>query len=88
MARRGFTWTNHQLDKLNKLQKRVMEFTASVFEDLYVITGFYADTEWGREMYRVKLSKIEETVKLYCRAWTAQGYPISLNDFEIDIQQF
>jgi hypothetical protein len=30
MARRGFTWTKHQLDKLNNLKKRVVEFTASV----------------------------------------------------------
>ncbi|MBC8234386.1 hypothetical protein H8E77_32965 [bacterium] len=52
----------------------------------YVITGFYTDNEWGREMYRTQLSKIEERVKLYCRAWTAEGYPISLNDFEFDIQ--
>ena len=52
----------------------------------YVIMGLYPDTEGGRQMYRTLLSKIEKTVKSYCRAWTAQGYPISLNDFEIDIQ--
>jgi len=52
----------------------------------YTITGLCPDTEGGREMYRILLSKIEETVKSYCRVWTAEGYPISLNDFEIDIQ--
>ena len=51
------------------------------------ITGIYADTEGGRAWYRDTGSKIEERVGWNCKDWTQQGYPISLNDFEIDIRK-
>ena len=49
----------------------------------------YSDTtEMGRQFYRETSPKIKERIREQCAFWTSQGYPISLNDFEFDVDTF
>lgn len=52
----------------------------------FIVGGSVANTEIGRQWYKNIGSKIEEDIARQCRIWTSQGYPISLNDFEINIK--
>jgi hypothetical protein len=53
----------------------------------YVIKARYnRNTEYGRSYYQI-ISGEKENLRLQCKLWTAQGYPISLNDIEFDIQE-
>lgn len=52
----------------------------------FIIIGEAYDTPLGQEWFREVGSKIEESVAQDCKIWTMQGYPISLNDFEINIR--
>lgn len=52
----------------------------------YVVEGVFNNTENGRKAYRV-YGSIQQRVKEKCALWTAQGYPISLNDFEINLEK-
>ena len=53
----------------------------------YVIKGRFCDTVIGRKAYPVAGLDIESKVKRMCNLWSLQGYPISLNDFEINIEK-
>ena len=44
------------------------------------------NTELGREWYREAVPIIKRHIEVSCRNWTMKGYPISLNDFDFDIQ--
>ncbi|MBC8236152.1 hypothetical protein H8E77_41930 [bacterium] len=44
----------------------------------------YHNNEFGRAFYLK--SGIKSRIEVACEQWTAQGYPISLNDFEFDIR--
>lgn len=52
----------------------------------FVITGKAYNTTVGRKMYKEMVPKIEKQIAQACEMWTVQGYPISLNDFEINIE--
>lgn len=52
----------------------------------FVVTGKAANTSLGRKWYKEFGLKIEEDIALMCEQWKAQGYSISLNDFEINIE--
>lgn len=53
----------------------------------FVVEGFYVDSESGRRWYQKIGSKIEEAITRQCKVWAQEGYPISLNDFEIIIRK-
>ena len=51
------------------------------------VRGEYrSNTEAGRIFYTKILPEVKKGIKQDCMQWTLQGYPISLNDFEFDIQ--
>ncbi len=53
----------------------------------FIIYGFYnANSEIGREWYQECFPDTKGKIRTWCKRWTAQGYPISLNDFEFDIK--
>ena len=53
------------------------------------ISGSYnINTETGREWYRKTFPKIKEDIRIQCGIGAAEGYPISLNDFEFDITAY
>jgi hypothetical protein len=54
----------------------------------FCIVGYYTNTDIGRNWYANVGAQIESRVKVLCGIWTAQGHPISLNDFEIQIEVF
>ena len=52
----------------------------------FSIAGFYnANTGIGKQWYQETFPIIKESIRKQCIIWTAQGYPISLNDFQFDI---
>ncbi len=51
----------------------------------YKVTGRYAKTPQGQAWYDRVGSKIRTAIADDCKRWTAEGYGISLKDFEIDI---
>ncbi len=53
----------------------------------FVITGYYFDTKLGMDWYRRYGSQLESRIALLCHTWTRQGYPITPDDFEIDIRK-
>ncbi len=53
----------------------------------FSIVGRVMNTPMGRQWYETVGSQIEETVAMKCDLWTKAGYPISINDFDIDIQK-
>jgi hypothetical protein len=53
----------------------------------FVITGYYFDTKLGMDWYRRYGSQVESRIALLCHTWTRQGYPITPDDFEIDIRK-
>lgn len=53
----------------------------------FVVQGYYTDTPIGLRWYQSVGSKIEELIAKQCKTWTMEGYPISLNDFEITIRK-
>lgn len=52
----------------------------------FVVTGRASNTTLGRRWYKETVPMIEKQIELLCKLWTAEGYPISLNDFEINIE--
>ena len=59
-----------------------------LIEDKYrfSIVGFYKpNTEIGKRWYQETFPLRKETIRMQCRTWTRQGYPISLNDFQFNI---
>jgi len=53
----------------------------------FVVEGRAANTPVGKEWYQKYGSKIQEQLQLLCNFWTKQGYPLSLDDFEINIKE-
>jgi hypothetical protein len=53
----------------------------------FYVGGYYLDTPNGKFWYETVGSKIEKRIRKLCDIWTVQGYPISLNDFEIEIRR-
>lgn len=54
----------------------------------FMIEGWAANTVTGKNWYQENVSSIiPEKIRALCRLWTNQGYPISMNDFEINIKQ-
>jgi len=52
------------------------------------ISVLYTNTEMGKLWYQEKFPIIKKQIGSRCEAWAAEGYPISLNDFEFDIRAF
>ncbi len=52
----------------------------------YRIIGSYKLNEFGKRWYQEIFPDIKEAIRLKCQVWTKEGYPISLNDFEFDIE--
>ena len=52
----------------------------------FVVTGGTSNTTLGRKWYKEMVPKIEKQITQACEMWTVQDYPISLNDFEINIE--
>lgn len=46
------------------------------------------NTEIGKHWYQENFPKIKEGIRGMCADWTAEGYPISLNDFQFDITPY
>lgn len=53
----------------------------------FMITGYYFDTKAGNDWYKRYGSQLESIVAMLCHAWTQQGHPTSLDDFEIAIRK-
>jgi hypothetical protein len=53
----------------------------------FKILGTYTKTPGGQAWYDNIGSKIRASIEADCRRWTAGGFPIGLNDFQIDIHQ-
>ena len=51
-----------------------------------IVAAYNANTELGRQWYQETFPKIKRNIRQQCEIWTLQGYPISLNDFQFDIQ--
>lgn len=51
------------------------------------ILGSYANTPAGKGWYDHFGSKIRGSIEIDCKRWTADGFPTSLDDFEINISQ-
>lgn len=66
-----------------------LEMTEKVVNDKvkFVITGYYFDTKRGLDWYRRYASQLESRIALLCHTWTRQGYPITPDDFEIEISK-
>jgi len=52
----------------------------------FVVTGRASNTTLGRKWYKETVPNIKKNIELMCELWTLEGYPISLNDFEINIE--
>jgi hypothetical protein len=52
----------------------------------FIVTGSASNTTVGRKWYKEMVPLIEKAIEQLCEIWTAEGYPISLNDFEINIE--
>ena len=52
----------------------------------YYLRGECFNTKLGRDFYQNGVPEIKRGVEAACKQWTLQGYPISLNDFEFDIE--
>ena len=46
------------------------------------------NSEIGKQWYQEIFLKQKERIRLSCLCWTAEGYPISLNDFQFDIKTY
>jgi hypothetical protein len=66
-----------------------IEMTEKVVDNKvkFVITGYYFDTKRGLDWYRRYASQLESRIALLCHTWTRQGYPITPDDFEIEISK-
>ena len=53
----------------------------------FKIVGTYTKTPGGQAWYDSIGSKIRASIEVDCRRWTASGFPIRLNDFQIDLHQ-
>ena len=53
----------------------------------FKIVGSYNKSPLGQAWFDKIGSKIRQSIETDCKRWTAEGFPISLNDFEIDITQ-
>jgi hypothetical protein len=53
----------------------------------FKIVGHYAKNALGQAWFNSVGSKIRQSIENDCKRWTAEGYKIDLNDFEIDITQ-
>jgi hypothetical protein len=51
----------------------------------FKILGRYTDDRLGQDWYARVGSRIRTGIEDDCKQWTAEGYPISLADFDIDI---
>jgi hypothetical protein len=51
----------------------------------YKVLGRYANDLLGRDWYERVGSRIRKGIEDDCKRWTAEGFPIGLNDFDIDI---
>ena len=55
----------------------------------FTVSVRYLDTtEMGRRFYQKTFPIMKDNLRHRCAGWTAQGYPISLNDFEFDVHTF
>ncbi|MFC1767975.1 hypothetical protein ACFLZ2_05500 [Candidatus Margulisiibacteriota bacterium] len=54
----------------------------------FIVYGRYKDTEIGNDWFKNTWSIKEDIIEKQCKIWTAKGYPISLNDFQIDIEKY
>lgn len=52
----------------------------------FEVYGRASNTTLGRKWYKEMVPMIEKAIELRCKVWTKLGYPISLNDFEINIE--
>jgi hypothetical protein len=53
----------------------------------YKIAATYAKSPAGQTWFDNVGSKIRKSVEADCKRWTAEGFPIDLNDFQIEINQ-
>ena len=53
----------------------------------FKVVGRYAKNPLGQAWFDSIGSKIRKGIENDCKRWTAEGCPIDLNDFEIDIAQ-
>ena len=53
----------------------------------FKVVGRYAKNPLGQAWFDAIGSKIRKGIENDCKRWTAEGYPIDLKDFEIDIAQ-
>ncbi len=53
----------------------------------FVVTGYYFDTKLGNDWYLRYGSQIASRIALLCHTWTQQGFAISPDDFEIQIEK-
>ena len=53
----------------------------------FKVTGSYTKTAAGQAWFDGIGLKIRKGIEGDCKRWTAEGFPISLNDFQIDITQ-
>ncbi len=53
----------------------------------FKVVGRYANNPLGQAWFDNIGSKIRTGIENDCKRWTAEGYKIDLNDFEIDIAQ-
>ncbi len=51
----------------------------------FKIIGTYSNSPAGQAWYEHFGSKIRGSIEIDCKRWTADGFPISLDDFQIDI---
>ena len=51
----------------------------------FKVTGTYAKSPAGQAWFDNIGSKIRNAIDADCKHWTAEGFPISLNDFQIEI---
>ena len=55
--------------------------------DRFFVSIRHSDDAPGKLWYSTTGSKIEGRIKANCERWTARGYPISMDDFEIDTKK-
>jgi hypothetical protein len=51
----------------------------------FKVLGTYTKTPAGQAWFDKIGSKIRQAIEADCKRWTAEGFPIGLNDFQIDI---
>jgi hypothetical protein len=51
----------------------------------FKVLGTYSKNPAGQAWFDRVGSKIRPSIEADCKSWTAEGFPISLNDFDIDI---